>query len=268
MSDAERPGDPEEDQAFASSVDALFALAQDKQRIAIFTGAGISTESGIPDYRGPGGVWATQKPPTLGDFLTNPETRRTYWLSRKERFPELLARQPNAGHLAIASLFDAGLVHVVITQHIDGLHQDAGVPAEHVFELHGSARTVQCVQCGRTWSGEAIQARQETGELVPDCEVCGGVLRTSTVLFGEPLPDGVFSRSLEAVRSSDLMMVVGSSLVVQPAARIPLVAVRAGIPLAIVNLESTPLDDLASVVARQPAGATLSALTDRLLGSS
>ncbi len=243
----------------------MLNLVMGKKRIVVFTGAGISTESGIPDYRGPNGVWATQKPPTAGDFASNPDTRRAYWLSRKERFPELISRRPNAGHMAVARLHAAGLLRQVVTQNIDGLHQDAGVPPDAVIELHGSARVVRCLICASEFNGVDIQRRQESGEDVPDCVVCGGPLRAATVLFGESLPAGSLEHAVKATEESDLMLVVGSSLIVQPAAKVPLIAVRRGIPMAIVNLSETPLDSQASVLVRAPAGATLSSLTAALL---
>ncbi|MGD9713440.1 MAG: NAD-dependent deacetylase, partial [Thermomicrobiales bacterium] len=250
-----------QDNGDLASVESLIELGRDRRRILVFTGAGMSTESGIPDYRGPGGVWATQKPPTEGDFRTNPETRRSYWAARKERFPELIAKQPNAGHLAVTRLFEAGLVTCVVTQNIDGLHQVAGVPDEAVVELHGSARSVRCLDCGREWDGLDIQRRQEAGEDVPDCQNCGGPLRAATVLFGEPLPAGAFRRAIAETERRDLLLVIGSSLIVQPAAKVPLIAIRRGIPLAIVNLTETPLDNQAAVLVRAPAGQVLPLLS-------
>jgi NAD-dependent deacetylase len=247
------------------SVEDLISLTREKKRIVSFTGAGISTESGIPDYRGPNGVWAAGNPPQLGDFLTNPETRRAYWESRYARFPELVARRPNRGHDAIARMVRHGLVLTVITQNIDGLHQDAGTPPDRVIELHGAAREVKCLRCGRRWDGAAIYQRQLEGEMVPDCAVCGGPLRAATVLFGEPLPEGALATGMAAARACDLMLVVGSSLVVQPAAKLPLIARRAGAALAIVNLSETPLDRQADIVVREPAGTTLQQLADALL---
>ncbi len=253
--DERRDSDP-----MPSGLQTLIELASDKRSIVAFTGAGISTESGIPDYRGPNGVWATQNPPTIGDFLTNPDTRRSYWESRLVRFPKLMATQPNQGHLALTRLFEAGLLSHVITQNIDGLHQRAGLPPANVIELHGSALEVQCLNCGSKWDGVSIHARQLGGELVPDCESCGGVLRASTVLFGEALPAGVMARSREIARDADMLIVIGSSLVVQPAARIPLIARQSGATLGIVNLDETPLDRFADVIVRGQAGNTLNEL--------
>jgi NAD-dependent deacetylase len=247
------------------SVETLVAMAQGNTRIVAFTGAGISTESGIPDYRGPNGVWATQKPPTIGDFRTNLETRRDYWLSRLERYPRLARTEPNAGHSALVRLHESGVLEAIVTQNIDGLHQRAGMPDDRVIELHGNALRVKCLECERQWDATAIHDRQVAGELVPDCEICGGPLRAATVLFGEALPEGALDRALALATACDLILVVGSSLVVQPAAKVPLVAKRKGAALAIVTLEPTPLDNLADVVVNEPAGATLSSLAAALV---
>jgi NAD-dependent deacetylase len=252
--------------AEVAGLDLLLDIARRKQAIVAFTGAGISTESGIPDYRGPNGVWATRSPPALGDFRTNPETRRAYWEGRFERYPALAASLPNEGHHALSRLRRAGLLTHVITQNIDGLHQDSGIESDRVIELHGTARQVNCLDCGRRWEADVIQQRQVDGEMVPECRVCGGPLRAATVLFGEALPEGAIERSLEIARSCDLMLAIGSSLIVQPAAKIPLVASRSGAALAIVNLSETPLDPIAGVVVRGPSGIVLTALADHLTG--
>jgi NAD-dependent deacetylase len=229
-----------------------------------FTGAGISTESGIPDYRGPGGVWERNAPPTLSDFRENPETRRLYWAERRERYPALRDTPPNAGHLALARLQRHERLWQVITQNIDGLHQKAGTDPARTFELHGTAHRVRCLDCETQWPANEIQPRLET-EAVPACAVCGGILRAATVLFGEGLPEAPLRDALIAARECDLMLVVGSSLVVQPAARLPEIAAASGARLAIVNNEATPLDELADVVVRGGAGTVLSALADALI---
>lgn len=248
-----------------NDIDALIALARPARNIVAFTGAGISTESGIPDYRGPGGVWEKNSPPTIGDFRENPETRAAYWRDRKERYPGLRDTRPNAGHLALVRLQNAGLLSTVITQNIDGLHQKSGIEPERVIELHGSAHRVRCIDCGTTWPAEEIQRRLET-EPLPACEVCGGRLRGATILFGESLPQEALQAAVVAARDADLMLVVGSSLIVQPAARLPEIAVASGGKLAIINNEPTPLDHLADVLVRGGAGIALSALADALVG--
>lgn len=242
----------------------LAKLAKGARRIVAFTGAGISTESGIPDYRGPGGVWERNEPPRLADFLENEETRLRYWQERRERYPDLKATEPNSGHRALVRLQKAGLLHAVITQNIDGLHQKAGTAPERVIELHGSAHRVRCLDCGRTWAGDVVQARLER-EPAPACEECGGRLRAATILFGERLPEAALGQAIVVSRSCDFMVAVGSSLMVKPAARMPEIAVASGAKLAIINYEQTPLDHLADIVIRNGAGATLSTFVEALL---
>jgi NAD-dependent deacetylase len=253
--------------AFGSDEAALWALivlARPARRMVAFTGAGISTESGIPDYRGPGGVWERNAPPTLHDFIESSATRRRYWAERREHYPRLRDTAPNAGHLALARLQAAGRLSLVVTQNIDGLHQKAGSDQARTLELHGTAHEVRCLGCGASWPADAIQARLAR-EPLPTCDLCGGMLRAATVLFGQALPQTPLRHAFEAARQCDLMLVVGSSLVVQPAARVPEVAKHSGAKLAIINNEPTPLDRLADVIVRGSAGATLSALADALL---
>jgi NAD-dependent deacetylase len=239
--------------------DALRDLVIAADRIVAFTGAGISTESGIPDYRGPGGVWERQAPPTIGDFLENPETRRAYWESRRTRYPEMLAAQPNAGHRALVTLEHAGKLEAIITQNIDGLHQAAGSSPEKVIELHGTAHRIRCLNCGTEWPAAVIQARLATIDGEPRCEVCGiGPLRAATILFGEALPRAALERTIEISRQCDLMLVIGSSLIVNPAARLPVIAKQHGAKIAIINRTTTPLDELADVHVIGEAGPILS----------
>jgi NAD-dependent deacetylase len=251
-------GDPD------PAVAALIEIARPARVISAFTGAGISTESGIPDYRGPGGVWERNAPPTLSDFRQNPDTRRQYWAERRERYAALRDTQPNAGHLALARLQSSGRLSYVITQNIDGLHQKAGSNPDRTIELHGSAHQVCCLDCGASWPADQIQTRLEL-EPLPSCEICGGMIRAATVLFGQALPEDALRRAFAVARTSDLVLVVGSSLVVQPAPRLPQIAVANGAQLAIINNEPTPLDSLADIVVRASAGAVLSALVDALL---
>jgi NAD-dependent deacetylase len=241
------------------------ALAKAARRIVAFTGAGVSTESGIPDYRGPGGVWERNAPPTLSDFRENVETRARYWQERRERYATLRDAIPNAGHVALARLQAAGRLDVLITQNIDGLHQKAGSDPAQTIELHGTAHRVRCLDCAASWPAETIQARLDTDPL-PVCEQCGGPLRAATILFGEPLPEWPLRRAFAAARACDLMLVIGSSLVVQPAASIPAMAKASGARLAMINREPTPLDHLADVVVRSSAGPALAAIADALLG--
>ncbi len=244
---------------------ALIELARTARRLVAFTGAGISTESGIPDYRGPDGVWARSSYPTLGDFRVNPETRRAYWEARRVRYPQMRDTQPNDGHYALVALERAGLLQAVITQNIDGLHQAAGQAPDRVIELHGTTHRVRCLDCEATWHASEIHDRLEAGESVPACERCGGPLRAATVLFGEALPRAELDRALAEAKSCDAMLVVGSSLVVNPAAKIPLVAKRNGARLAIINRTPTALDAMADVRIFGEAGNTLAALATTLL---
>ena len=244
---------------------ALIRLGRERSRIVAFTGAGISTDSGIPDYRGPGGVWEQRRPPTIGDFLENPETRRAYWERRKIDYPILASRSPNAGHEALARLERAGRLQSVITQNIDGLHQKAGNSPERVIELHGTAHRIRCTSCGRVYAAGDVQARLEAGEIEPACEFCGGILRSATVLFGESLPKAALDEAVETASNCDLMLVVGSSLVVNPAARLPVVAKRNRAVLAIVNRTPTPLDAVADVHLLGEAAPILEAFVAGLL---
>ena len=242
----------------------LVAVARHAETIVAFTGAGISTESGIPDYRGPGGVWERNAPPTLRDFRENLETRRGYWFERRERYPLLRDTMPNDGHYALARMEEAGRLAAIVTQNIDGLHQKAGSAPDHVIELHGTAHRVRCLDCGSSWLADVIQDRL-AAEPLPACERCGGMLRAATVLFGEPVPEAALQRAFDMARRCDLMIVVGSSLVVQPAARIPEIAARSGADLAIINNEPTPLDGIANFPIRAGAGGVLKALAAELL---
>jgi NAD-dependent deacetylase len=210
-------------------------------------------------------VWERNAPPTLSDFRDNVATRAQYWRERRERYAALRDAIPNAGHVALARLQAAGRLDAVITQNIDGLHQKAGMDVEQTIELHGTAHQVRCLDCGATWPAETVQARLES-EPLPVCERCGGPLRAATILFGEALPEVALRRAFESARSCDLMLVVGSSLVVQPAARVPSLAKANGAKLVILNREATPLDDLADVLVRGSAGPALAAIADALLG--
>lgn len=251
-----------------SAIDELIELVRGKRRIVAFTGAGISTDSGIPDYRGPRGVWKTQSPPSLGDFVENPETRLRLWERSKRTYPELAARRPNAGHHALAEMERIGLLGAIITQNIDGLHQKAGSTPGIVYELHGSAHRVRCIDCESLFETAAIWLRLEAGETTPNCAICDGMLRSGTVLFGESLPKAALDASIEAAQQCDLMLVIGSSLVVNPAARLPVLAKRKGAALAILNRTATPLDELADARVLGEASPALEALANALANAA
>lgn len=247
-----------------ADLDLVAAMIRASERLVVFTGAGISTESGIPDYRGPNGVWARQAIPHIDTIRTDEASRVADWQFRRQRYPEMLAREPNAGHLAIADLEAMGLLLAIVTQNIDGLHQKAGNDPERVIELHGSTHTLRCLSCGRIWDGQDIQRRLEAGETDPRCEVCGGILRTGTILFGEALPQQALKTAMAVSRAADLMIVIGSSLVVNPAARLPAIARDHGARLVIVNQSATPLDELADVLIQGGAGDALSGIVARV----
>jgi len=249
-------------------LDRLVDLVVSSERMVVFTGAGISTESGIPDYRGPNGIWARNAIPTIESVRSDPEAQRKHWEFRRERYPEMLAREPNAGHLAIARLDAAGKVLATITQNIDGLHQKAGNRPDHVIELHGSTHRLRCMDCGREYDGIDIQRRLEAGEEDPRCEVCGGPLRAATILFGESLPKQALQTALAVSQVTDLMLIVGSSLVVNPAARLPVIAKERGAHVVIVNRTATPLDGIADLALQVEAGDTLAAMADRVLAET
>jgi NAD-dependent deacetylase len=228
------------------------------RRGLVFTGAGASTESGLPDFRSPTGLWRRYDPSLFEfrRFLTEPEVRKTLWRFRAE----LLSRepQPNPAHWAISRLEGLGVVRWVVTQNIDGLHQAAG--STRVVELHGSNRSVECVSCGRLIRTEEALDRVRAGEEDPPCMACGGFLKLTAVSFGQPLPRGALEEAIGAARRCDFCMVVGSSLQVYPAARVPAEAKRAGIYVVVLNEEPTPFDGLAGAVLRGRAGEILPAL--------
>ena len=270
MSDASnrQPAGTAPDPALTEQLAPVARLMSPSRRMVVFTGAGISTESGIPDYRGPNGVWRTNRIPTADDAPPDRASREERWQSHRLRYPEMRAREPNAGHRAVATLEQAGRVSAIITQNIDGLHQKAGSDPERVLELHGSSHRLRCVRCGREYDSAEIVERLEQGERDPRCVVCGGVLRSSTVLFGESLPEETLRRAVEASTTADLMLVVGSSLVVKPAAQLPVVARKRGAPLVIVNREPTPLDEVANAVVRGEAGPVLQTLAHLVLNGA
>jgi NAD-dependent deacetylase len=219
------------------------------------TGAGVSAESGIPTFRGDGGLWTKFDPIKVASieyFMADPTA---YWKVSKDRGRLALAARPNPGHDALAALEAAGHLAAVVTQNTDGLHQESG--SRNVIEVHGSGRTVQCLDCGNREPRSEVQARLEV-EMPPRCKVCGGVfLKPTVVLFGEAMPQAAIQEAFALARLADVMLVVGTSLVVYPAADIPFVAVRAGAKLVVINAEPTPFDELAEVVIRGKSGEVL-----------
>jgi len=253
--------------AATASFEAAVGLLAPARRVVVFSGAGISTESGIPDFRSPGGLWTRYDPRTLGfrRYVADPATRRLAWQLRCELHH--LDPRPNRAHLACVRLAEAGRLAGVVTQNIDGLHLDAGLPPELVCEVHGTGRVAVCLACGdRRPMAEGV-ARVEAGEEDPPCLGCGGILKAATVSFGQGIPAAVWERAEALACDCDALVAVGSSLVVQPAARLPSLAKRAGAALVVVNREPTPLDGLADAVLAGEAGVLLPAIVDAALTS-
>ena len=238
-------------------------LASARVGVAL-TGAGVSAESGIPTFRGEGGLWTEYDPvkvASIDSFLADPAA---YWRVSRERGAVALAAHPNPGHQALAALERAGRLEAIITQNTDGLHQASG--SRHVIELHGSGRTVQCLECGRPEPRAKVQTRLAV-EMPPRCQSCGGaVLKPTVVLFGEPMPAGAVNEAFGLARRADVILVVGSSLVVYPAAEIPLEAVRSGARMVVVNAEPTPFDRFAEVVIHGRSGEVLPRLAALICG--
>jgi NAD-dependent deacetylase len=247
--------------------EAIMALAEElraAQRIALFTGAGISTESGIPDFRSPGGVWTRMKPIDFADFVASEDARRESWRRKFAADPVLLAARPNRGHLACVALVRSGQARTVITQNIDGLHQASGIPDDQVIELHGNGTYAHCLDCGTRYALEAIKAEFEREGTTPRCRWCDGLVKTATISFGQAMPAEAMRRAERETLAADLFIVLGSSLVVYPAAGLPLLAARNGSRLVIVNREPTDLDEVAALVVHDGIGDTFGAAVESL----
>ncbi len=227
------------------------------ERAVVFTGAGISTESGIPDFRSPGGIWTKYQPIYFDEFMASEEMRRESW-RRKIKLDEAFAEvRPNRGHRAVAEWVRRGKVARVITQNIDGLHQSSGVPDERVIELHGNGTYARCLACERRYDLAPILEAFARDETLPVCGACGGIIKTGTISFGQPMPEREMARAEEAARNCDLFLAVGSSLVVFPAAGFPLMAKRNGARMVILNRDPTDMDEAADLVIHAEIGATL-----------
>jgi NAD-dependent protein deacetylase/lipoamidase len=231
----------------------------------IFTGAGISTESGIPDYRSQGGIWDQFRPVYFDEFMSSRDARIEYWRQKDELYTDLLNAKPNAAHMAVADLFKAGLVQAIITQNIDGLHQESGIPDENVIELHGSNRRVRCMTCKKTSSIHDAHERIKKGDPAPEC-ACGGYLKPDTVSFGQSMPADDLQRSIDLSNACDVFIVIGSTLLVQPAALLPDYARQGGAFLAIVNLSETPYDAVCDVLIQRKAGDILPEIVSEVSG--
>jgi len=243
-------------------VDAARRRIDAARRVVVLTGAGISTESGIPDFRGPKGVWtrnpAAEKQSTIQHYLADPEVRKAAWRSRLDS--PAWSAEPNAGHRALVALERRGILHALVTQNIDELHQRAGSSPETVVEVHGSMRRVMCWECGRRAPMEEALARVRAGEADPHCPVCGGILKSDTISFGQALVPEVIDRAMAAAAEADLLLAIGTTLQVQPVASMVPIAARAGAQVVIVNDQPTAMDAIADVVLRQPIGVALTAI--------
>ncbi len=238
----------------------LTRMIADARRMVVFTGAGISTESGIPDFRSPDGVWSKMKPIYFQEFVAREDKRREAWERAFSGRAGWVGRKPNAGHMAVARLVAQGRCSAVITQNVDNLHQASGVPPEKVIELHGNASYATCLECGLRHELEDLKALYEaTGDL-PACRACGGLVKTATISFGQSMPADPMAKAEAETLACDLFLVLGSSLVVYPAAGFPLLAKQAGAKLAIVNREATELDPYADLVLHDEIGPVMTAV--------
>ena len=243
-------------------VDEARRLIDAAARVVVLTGAGISTESGIPDFRGPQGVWtrnpAAEKQSTIQNYLAEPEVRKAAWRSRLDS--PAWSAEPNAGHRALVELERRGILHALVTQNIDELHQRAGSSPDTVVEVHGSMRRVMCWECGRRAPMEEALARVRAGEDDPHCRACGGILKSDTISFGQALVPQVIDRAMNVAAEADLLLAIGTTLQVQPVASMVPIAARAGAQVVIVNDQPTAMDGVADVVIRAPIGAVLTAI--------
>ena len=250
---------PVRDAALDRQIEQLAEWIAEARHMVVFTGAGISTESGIPDFRSPGGMWTKMMPVHFSDYVADLEARRLSWLRRFEMEETWNAVKPNAGHRAVADLAARGIVQSVITQNIYNLHQAAGMPDEQVIELYGNTRRAGCLTCGARAEIADIRRHFDIHGEAPDCRFCGGIIKTATISFGQAMPESEMARAHAASMQADLFLVAGSSLSVYPAASFPLLALEAGARLVILNREPTPQDRAADLVMNHEIGPTLEA---------
>jgi NAD-dependent deacetylase len=249
--------------SLSDQIDDLLALVERSRVIAGFTGAGISTESGVPDFRSPGSPWLKNQPIPFEAYIRSAEARREAW-RRKFTMDDLYRdARPSRGHLALASLVASGRMPAVITQNIDGLQQQAGVPSEKVVELHGNGTYATCLDCGERHELDWVRRHFEAMGEAPDCRECGGVVKSATISFGQAMPDEPMRRAQELTLACDLFLAIGSSLVVYPAAGFPILAKRSGAALVIVNREPTDFDEIADLVINAEIGDVLAPLIAR-----
>jgi len=244
-----------------NAVAALQKLIGGARKIAPFTGAGISTECGIPDFRSPGGIWTKNKPIPFDEFIASQEMRDESCRRRFAMDAQFSSARPGRGHLAVASLYRAGKAAGVITQNIDNLHQLSGIAEEHVIELHGNSTYASCLECAKRYELEWVRQQfRAANERAPDCADCGGHIKAATISFGQAMPERALQRAETLTLDCDLFLAIGSSLVVWPAAGFPLLAKRNGARLVIINREATDLDDIADLVVRDDIGTVLAPL--------
>lgn len=243
-------------------IDEVRRWIHEAENLVVLTGAGISTDSGIPDFRGPQGVWTknpqAEKQATLSHYLADPEVRKRAWRTRMES--GFFTAEPNAGHRALAELDRRGRLHVLITQNVDGLHHASGVDPARIVEVHGNVREWACLTCGARGPMEDALERVRNGEDDPPCPACGGIIKSATISFGQQLVPEDIQRAEEAALEADVLLAVGSTLQVHPVAGVVPLAKRAGARVVIVNNEPTPYDDIADAVIREPIGRVLPAL--------
>ena len=250
---------------FEEQIDELAGLVQRARRAVVFTGAGISTECGIPDFRSPGGFWTRYKPIDFSEFLASEDTRLEAWRRFLMIRDTIAKAEPGPSHKAVARLMDMGHVSTVITQNIDGLHAAAGIPAERIIEIHGNGTYAKCLSCGQRHEIDWVKATMaETGQ-APACTACGGIVKSATISFGQAMPEQEMADARAATLDADLFISIGSSLQVFPAAGFPVLASHNRTPLVILNREETGLDGLAALVIRGESGPVLDAVMARLI---
>lgn len=248
-----------------AQLDQAAAVLDGAETILFFTGAGISTESGIPDFRGPNGIWTKVDPAefTIDRYLSSAETRRRSWAMWSSS--PMRHAEPNQAHRAIVDLYEQGLVLGCVTQNIDGLQQAAGMPESAVVEVHGNAKRTRCLECDASWPTEEVFARVDAGDEDPHCPECGGLIKMTVISFGELMPQAAMMKAYAMAETADAVVAVGTTLGVYPAAEVPLVAARRGVPFVIVNLGPTEQDHNATVRVEGPAGQALIGLRRRLV---
>ena len=243
--------------AMKNSITELVDLINHSKRIVAFTGAGISTQSGIPDFRGTDGIWSKYKPISFDEFVASKSARVESWRRKAFLYEDLKRAKPNRGHVAVATLDKKGILLAVITQNVDGLHQSSGIDDEKIIEIHGNATRAACIDCKFSLPIEPILEKFKKKGLPPNCEKCGGLMKSATISFGQRMPEHAMKKSHEAAKTCDLFIVLGSSLVVYPAADLPLIAKKNNATLVIVNRERTDHDRFADLVINDEIGSVL-----------